>query len=220
MSTDTTTEALVNPRELDSFQTISKAIDRAREVADRLPAEFTDREQAGAASDAAKQLRHAREDAEKARKEEKRPFADAGARIDADFKELQSTVLAAEKSIKDRLTAFEEAEEARHEEERKKEERNRKARQDRENKKAEEQNRRAKAIAPTPPPMPPPSGARGQMSKASVRMEWKYDITSEAELPDEYLTKTPNRKLIKAHVEAGVAIPGVRAWQEKNVAIR
>ena len=107
------------------------------------------------------------------------------------------------------------------EEERKREERNARRRQERENKKAEEENRAAHDKRGAPPPPPPPEGARGSSGvKASVRKGRKYEITDEALLPDRFVRRVPNREAIKAAVQQGEAIPGVRMWDEEEVVTR
>lgn len=212
-------EPLVRPTELDSFQRVSDAIAKARRMADAIT-EISDRSHASAAADALKALRIARQDAEKARQEEGRPFSEAKASVDSAFKEAQSSVKAAEQSLKDRLLEFEREERQAHEEERKRQEKLARERQAREDKKAEAEGRRS-VHKPAPPPAPaPPKGARGDFAKTVTREVTKYEITNEAELPDEYLTKTPNRRKIKAAVEAGLVVPGTRVWKEEEVATR
>lgn len=215
-------QPLVVPRELQGFKDVQATISKAREQADRIPETIADRAQLGEATDALKALRDARKDAEATRKVEKAPFTDAGKRIDADFNELGATVQGAERSLEARIGNFEAAERKAHEEEQKRIEKNERERQKRENEKAEREQRNSRRVEPAPLPPPPPKGGRGTLTKAKAtpKKVWKYEIVNEQALPDEYLTKTPNRKRIRAHVEAGVEVPGVRAWQETEYAVR
>jgi hypothetical protein len=209
----------LKPQELDSFGDVTQAIGKAKEQADRIPEEIPDRGVLGEASDALRALRLARKDAETTRKAEKAPYLSAGTRIDSTFNELGASVNGMEKSLEARILAFEAKEREAREAERKREEKNQRERQKRENERAEKEQRQSRHVPAPPPPPPPPRGARGSVSKTTPKKVWDYEITDEAQLPDEYLTKTPNRKMIRAHVEAGVAIPGVRAWRKDQIAV-
>lgn len=217
---------LVVPRELESFKQVQVAIGKAREQADRIPEELADRGQLGEATDALKALRLAVKDVEAARKAEKAPYMDASRAIEADFKELAASLDGVTKSVEARMDAFEEKERKAHEAEVK-------AQEKRERERLKREQDRIDAgkppIAPgrtrqppAAPPPPPPTGARGTATKAKAtpKKVWKYEITDESLLPEEYLTKTPNRQLIGAHVRVGTQIPGVRAWQETERAVR
>jgi hypothetical protein len=65
------------------------------------------------------------------------------------------------------------------------------------------EHREASALAP--------KTVETKSGQARFRKVWKYEIESENALPDFFWQ--PNDKLIKATVEAGRPIPGVKAWQ-------
>jgi cell division septation protein DedD len=222
--TDEERTALVDPRELDGFKEVQRTIGIAREQADRIPAELADRGQLGEATDALKALRDAVKDVEAARKREKAPYVETAKWIEGGFKELGASLDGVTKSIEARMDAFEEKERKAHEAERKRQEENERRRLKREQERidAGKPARATPRPAPAPPPPAPPTGARGTMTKAKAtpKKVWKYEIVDESLLPDEYLTKTPNRQLIGAHVRVGTQIPGVRAWQETERAVR
>ena len=54
----------------------------------------------------------------------------------------------------------------------------------------------------------------GTLGRAKV---WKFEVEDMSLLPDEY--KEPNMPKIRKVVTAGVAIPGVRAWQEESLRV-
>jgi hypothetical protein len=212
-------EPLIDPTTLDSFGEVQEAIAGARQQADRI-SEITDRGTAGEASDALKALRFAREDVEEARKAAKAPYKATGDRIDADFKELLSPLAAAERSLKDRLVAFEQAERKAAEEVRKREERNARRRQERENEKAAEEGRASHDKMGAPPPPPPPPSVRGGHGQSTVKQVTKYQVEDEAQVPDRFFDRVLNKQRLRASVMAGEAVPGVRIWKESKVATR
>lgn len=211
---------LVVPRELPGFKRVVEAMAKAKAQADRLPAEITDEGVSGEASDALKALKHVRQDIDKERKAAKAPFDQASGLVQSTFVELLNPVAGIEQSIKARLLAFNQAQQKAHEAERKRQEKLARERQAREDAKAKKEERAARHKPAPPPPPPPPSGARGANAKTSVRTVMKYEIINEAELPDEYVTRKPDRRKIKAAVDAGLVVPGTRVWSEDEVATR
>lgn len=210
---------LIDPTKLDSFAEVQKTITSARQQADRI-GEITDRGVAGEVSDALKALRIAREDIESTRKKEKAPYTVTGQRIDADFKELLSPLQAAERSLKDRLIAFEAAERKAADEERKRLERNAQRRQERENEKAAKEGRASHDKMGAPPPPPPPPSVRGGHGQTRVKKVKKHQVTDEALVPDHFFDRVLNKQRLRAAVNAGEAVPGVRIWIDSEVATR
>lgn len=211
---------LVNPTTLASFAKMQEAIARARAQADQVPGEIADEAAASEIADALKAIKHVREDTESARKTEKRPYTDTAGRIESAYKELVSPVLAIEESLKERLVKWDAEKQKKADEERKREERNARERQAREDEKAAKEGRASKHHAP-PPPKKQVKGARGASgAKSSVRMQTKYEVVDVNQLPEGYYDKTPRKATIKAAVEQGVVVDGVRVWQEPVVSTR
>lgn len=219
---ETALTTAVAPTELSAFAECRAAADKAMVSAKRFDRDVTDREAASIVTDLLRDLKHARQAAEKARKETKAPFADAGKRIDAAFKELQSPIEAAERSLKDRLLAFERQRQKEERERREAEEREAlKAKQEAEEMHDPEAERDARQdLRRAQAPRKEPTGARGSSgAKASPVSEVKYEITDPDKLPDEYVERVPKRSKILADVRQGVVIPGVHAWTEDNVRV-
>lgn len=212
-------QPLINPADLASFEDASQIIRNARASIDRIPAEL-DEASAGRAADALKEVRHALEDVETTRKAEKEPYAATGRKIDADFKELQSTLKAAAESLKTRVIAFNRKVQREAEEERKRHERNARERQAREDAKAEAEGRASHDKRGAPAPPPPPPSARGSFAKTTIKEVTKYEIEDESKLPDGFVKRVPDRAKIKAAVAAGLVVEGVRVWKEPEVATR
>lgn len=208
-----------DPRTLEEFSSICAAAARARQAADAIPEVIDTDEAASAAADALKALKHVRQDAEKYRKDLGRPYSDAKAAIDATFKEVASPVGAIEQSLKDRLIERERRRKAEAEERRRKEEMQAEAEQEQEDVQAAEEGRASKHIPP-PAPKAEPTGARGLSgAKASTVEETKYEIIDEALLPDAYVKRVPMKSKIKADVQQGIVIPGVRPYKDDNVRV-
>lgn len=218
MST-TTVEPLVDPTDLQSFEEAQAALGRARERVDAVPAELDD-DSAGAAADVLKEARHALQDVEVSRKAEKAPYTETGRRIDAAYNELQSPLAAAIDSVKARIVKYNADRQRAAAEEAKRLERNAAERQAREDKKAEEEGRASHDKRGAPAPPPPPPSARGSFAKTTIKKVKKYRIENEADLPDHLVKRVPDKLKIKAAVNAGEAIPGVRVWEEDEVATR
>lgn len=212
-------ESLIDPTRLASFEEASLAIRGARERIDRIPAEL-DEATAGQAADALKETRHALEDVETSRKAEKAPYTATGQAVDASFKELQSSLKAAAESLKARLVSYNARVQREAEEERKRQERNARERQAREDAKAEAEGRASHDKRGAPPPPPPPPSARGSFAKTTIKKVKKYEIEDESKLPDGFVKRVPDRAKIKAAVAAGLAVEGVRVWEEDEVATR
>jgi len=213
----------VEVKELNEFTEAAERVARAKRDADAITGDIDSPERYSEATDALKALGDAIKDVEVARKKVKKPFDDAGKRVQAAFVELQSLPKAAKESLEKRALAFERK--------RQKEERDRREAEEAEARKAEaeakaegdEQTAREaredvdRAMAPRAEV----SGARGASgAKASPTSELKYEITDEALLPDEYVNRVPNRSRILEGVRQGVAIPGVRAYRDEKVRVR
>ena len=212
-------QPLINPADLASFEEASQTLNNARAAIDRIPAEL-DEASAGRAADALKEARHALEDVETLRKAEKEPYIATGRKIDADFKELQSTLKAAGESLKARVIAHNQKVQREADEERKRLEKNARERQAREDAKAEAEGRASHDKRGAPPPPPPPPSARGNFAKTTIKKVKKYEIEDESRLPDGFVRRVPDRAKIKAAVAAGLVVDGVRVWEEDEVATR
>lgn len=218
MST-TAVEPLIHPTDLESFGEAEATIKRARATIDGIPSELDDAS-ASAAADALKEARHALQDVEVSRKAEKEPYTVTARKIDADFNELQSSLKAAIESLKERVVAYNARVQKEADEERKRIERNAAERQKREDEKAAKENRAAHDKRGAPAPPPPPPSARGSFAKTTIKKVKKYRIEDESLLPDHLVKRVPDKLKIKAAVNAGEAIPGVRVWEEDEVATR
>lgn len=213
----------IDVREHDDFQRVDEQTRKAIAQADRLTGDIEDPEAASEATDALAAIRNAIADGEAARKGLKKPFDDAGKRVQAAFKELASPLEARKQSLEDRFLAYEarkeEAERERREEE---EAAARKAQEEAEaaqDAAAESQARQDLHRAQAPRVQP--TGARGSSgAKSSPTTELKYDIVDEDALPDEYVERVPRRSKILADVRQGIAIPGIRVYRDKRVQVR
>lgn len=222
MSDDTTAVDVkwgVDPLELDEFKEAQETLRKARQVADIVPAELT-AETVGEAAEALKQLKFAREDVAAAQKKIKAPYDEYGRRVLATGRELLSTNNAAEESLKERVIAFNRAEQKREADERKKAERSERERQERENARAEKENRMSHAVAPSPRPEPTRKTVGTGFAKTTTTKVRKYEIVDEAALPDEYCDRVPNKSKLNAGVRAGLAISGLRVWDDDQVSTR
>lgn len=217
---DEETGLLVDPQELESFAKIGKQIEKAMKAADAVPKEIGDQAAANEVADALQWIKHCRQDVASAIKDEQRPYTLTSKRIKAVFEERLSPLGAREESLKDRLVAFEDQKEKAAAEERKREERNARERQKREDEKVAKTGVSGKHHAPAPVHAPP-KGARGQSgAKSSVRKVTKYEVVDVNKLPEGYYKKEPLKAQIKAAVEQGLVIEGVRVWQEPVVSTR
>lgn len=207
-------------RERGEFVRVDNATRKAIEQADRLPAEIADQAAESEATDALAELRNALADGEAARRALKKPFDDAGKRVQATFKELASPLEARKKSIEDRVLAYEAEKEREERERREREEAAARKAQEEENARAEAEQRQAHHVA-APPPRKEPTGARGMSgAKATPTTELKYRIVDEDALPDEYVERVPRKSKILVDVRNGVAIPGVEPYRDRRVGLR
>jgi hypothetical protein len=104
---------------------------------------------------------------------------------------------------------------------------------DRKHREAEEINRQAVELArrqaaanegvitvdttPVPVPAAAPAVVRTEVGSSGISKIWKFEVTDFKLLPDEY--KIPDQVKIGKVVRAGVAVPGVRAWQEESLRV-
>lgn len=210
----------IDVREREEFERVDVATRKAIEQADRLTGEVEDQETASEVTDVLEAIRNAVNDGETARKALKKPFDDAGKRVQASFKELASPLEARKKSLEDRFLAYEARKEAAERERREREEAAARKAQEEENAAAEAEQRQAHHVA-APPPRKEPTGARGVSgAKSSPTTELKYRITDEDALPDEYVERVPRKSKILADVRHGIAIPGVEPYRDKRVGLR
>ncbi len=210
----------IDVREHDDFQRVDEATRKAIEQADRITGDIEDQELASEATDALAVLRNAIADGETARKGLKKPYDDAGKRVQAAFKELASPLEARKKSLEDRFLAYEAKKEQAERERREREEAETRKAQEEENARAEAEQRQAHHVA-APAPRKEPTGARGASgAKSSPTTELKYRIVDEDELPDEYVERVPRRSKILADVRNGIVIPGVEPYRDKRVQVR
>jgi hypothetical protein len=221
-------EQTIRVRELDSFledeREVKAALVHARRFAKAAP--FADREEAGEAADAIKVLNGARKAAEARKLETTAEWRANTAAVNAEYKELLSTVGVAESVLKKKSLAFKREEQARLDAARRAEQ----ERLDREaeQKAAESQaaaelaaeepdNPEAKefageafqgaakaAVAVAPAPMPAPKNLRGDYGALGSYTVWKFEVTDPALVPAEH--KTVNEKSIRAAVKAEKAM--------------
>jgi hypothetical protein len=221
-------EQTIRVRELDTFvedeREVKAALVHARRFAKPQP--FADREEAGEAADAIKVLNGARKAAEARKLETTAEWRANTAAVNAEYKELLSTVGVAESVLKKKGLAFKREEQAKIDAERRAEQ----ERLDREaeQKAAESQaaaelaaeepdNPEAKefageafqeaakaAVAIAPAPMPAPKNLRGDYGALGSYTVWKHEVTDASLLPPEHTI--PNEKSLKAAVKAEAAV--------------
>jgi hypothetical protein len=210
----------IDVRERDEFEKVDVATRRAIAEADRLTGEIEDQETASEVTDALAAIRNAIADGETARKGLKKPFDDAGKRVQAAFKELASPLEARKESLEDRFLAYEERKEQAATERREREEAEAARAQEEENARAEAEGRAAHHVS-APAQRVEPTGARGASgAKGSPTTELKYRILDEDELPEEYVERVPRKSKILADVRQGIVIPGVEPFRDKRVQVR
>lgn len=245
-------EPTVVVRELDSFledeRDVKAALIHARTFAK--PEPFKDRAEAGAAADAIKVLNGARRAAEARKLETTAEWRANTAAVNAEYKELLSSISAAESALKRKGLQFAKAERDRLEAERK-------AEQDRLDKEAEEKaaasaeaaKKAAEAQTPeanqeaadafqaaataataTARPVAQPKNLRGDYGALGSYVKWKFEVVDAEALPPEHTMA--NEKSIRAAVNAeaqmakaqnrdfNLSIPGVRIFPEDVAAIR
>lgn len=172
--------------------------------------------------------------ADKERDEKKRPHLEAGRKIDAEYKPVVETATAAANALRDALTAYMRAEEAR---QRAEQEAKRKAAEEAARKQleaAEAARREAEAKNMPPPPEPEDvpfpmfdepvkvqaGGQRGR--KAGLRTVTKYVVTDYAatlaHVKDHPDVRAAVEKVAAAQAKAGAAVPGVTTQTEQVAA--
>lgn len=214
----------VRVRKIDEFledeREVKAALIHARRFAKPQP--FADREEAGEAADAIKVLNGARKAAEARKLEVTAEWRANTAAVNAEYKELLSTVGVAESVLKKKGLAFQKAE-------RDAIEAARKAEQERLDKEAEQKaadsqaaaelvtaepdNPEAKelaneafqeaakaAVAVAPEPMAPPKNLRGGYGALGSYVKWKFEVTDPVAVPLEHMV--PNEKSIRTAVNA------------------
>jgi len=62
-----------------------------------------------------------------------------------------------------------------------------------------------------------PTRYRTEVGTLGKAMNWKFEVTDFALLPDDY--KLPDMVKIRKGIIAGASIPGVRAWQEESLRV-
>jgi chromosome segregation ATPase len=213
----------VDVRELPEFTDAAERIARARRDADAITGDIDSPERYSEATDALKSLNDAIKDTEAARKKVKRPFDDAGKRVQSSFVELQGPAKAAKESLEQRALAFERKRQKEERERREAEEAEARKREAEAKARGEEEEARhaREDVDRATAPRHEVSGARGASgAKASPTSELKYNITDEAALPDEYVNRVPNRGKILEAVRQGIAIPGVQPYRDEKVRVR
>lgn len=214
-----------NSGDLSLADEINDAISQAAEW--RMASRITDKTSADMAANMRQRLLDLGKKADKERDEKKRPHLEAGRAIDAEYKPLVEAATNAANAIRDMLTQWMRAEEAK---QRAEAEKARKAEQDRIEKE------RAERLAANPiaefteePPLPlapiepPRVQAGGQAGrKAGLRTVVRYEIEDYAAA----LAHVTNHKDVIAAVEkacfamakAGATVPGVKRIEEKVAA--
>jgi hypothetical protein len=216
-------EPLVNIKEHEVFledkTSVEKALDFARRFASGEP--FKDRQEAGEAADAIKGLNNVRRDAEARKLQITAPWRASTNAVNVEYKELLSSIGAAEGALKQKGLAFKKAEEARVEEQRRAEQReiDRKAEEAAQEAQeaaelaaqentpemrdlaAEAREQAAVAAVATPPrPVDPPKQVRGGFASLGSRTAWKFEVTDSALVPAQHKIVDP--RSLKAAVDA------------------
>lgn len=172
--------------------------------------------------------------ADKERDEKKRPHLEAGRKIDAEYKPLVETATGAANALRDALTVFMRAEEAR---QRAEQEAKRKAAEDeaRKQREAAEAARKAAEAKNLPPPPEPEDvplpifdepvkvqagGQRGR--KTGLRTVTRYVVTDYAaalaHVKDHPDVRAAVEKVASAQAKAGAVVPGVETQTEQVAA--
>jgi len=79
------------------------------------------------------------------------------------------------------------------------------------------QGEMTEAVGLTPVQQESPNQYRTDMGTLGKSLTWKFEVEDFAILPDEY--KLPDVTKIRRVVQAGVSIPGVKAWQEEGLRV-
>lgn len=216
---------LIKVKEQDAFledqMTVSSALAAARRFAGREA--FKDREEAGEAAQAIKDLKGTKRDAEESKLKLTEPYRATTGAVNTEYKELLSPVDGAIKALEDRGLAFLRAEKARAEEKRRQEqeeidrkaeeaaakaqeaaEEAAKAKDEETRRKAQEARQAAAeaAVATPAPPPDPPKRLRGAAAVLTPITKWHHEVTDVAQLPPELTEVVAKETSITALVDA------------------
>jgi hypothetical protein len=155
---------------------------------------------------------------EKKREAEKKPFLDAGRKVDGFFKGETAILVASDTSVRKKLGAYQQK--------KLKDERERKAKAEEEARKAvqeaktEEQTVAALGkVAAAAAPIEPVRTRTDTGALASARTVWSHELVDLALVPREYLMLNPDA--VKAALKAGVReIPGLKIFETVKTVIR
>lgn len=218
-------EPLINVGEQDIFleaqMTVSNALVAARRFAGEKP--FMNRQEAGEAAQAIKDLKGTKRDAEKRKLTLSEPYRATTDSINGGYNELLSPIAGAIKALEDKGLAFLRAEKARADEKRRQEQEeiDRKAEeaaaeaqkaaeeaakaQDEETRRKAQEARQAAAEAavatPAPPP-DPPKRLRGAAAVLTPIVKWHHEVTDVGQLPPELTEVVAKEVSIAALVAA------------------
>jgi hypothetical protein len=216
-------EPLINVKEHDVFLEDKASVERALHFAQRFASgePFKDRQEAGEAADAIKGLNNVGRDADEHKKAITAQWRASTAAVNTEYKELLSSVDAAEQALKQKGLAYKRAEEARVAEERRAEqaELDRKAEAAAQEAQeaaelaaqddsaemrdlaAEAREQAATAAVATPPrPVDPPKQVRGGFASLGSRTSWKFEVIDSAAVPAQHRIVDP--RSLKAAVDA------------------
>jgi hypothetical protein len=151
---------------------------------------------------------------EAARDEKVRPLNTEVKQINELFKTLTVPLGMADRITRDAITAYRKAEEAKRAEA-----------ISIENDKMELARREATLnngaitvdLNPIAKPDAQPKNIRADVATAGTRKGWRFEVVDFALLPDQY--KVSNDIKIRKAIQAEIAIPGVRSWQEETLAV-
>jgi hypothetical protein len=216
-------EPLIDVKESEVFLEDKASVEKALEYARRFArgGSFKSRQEAGEAADAIKGLNNVRRDAEERKLQITAEWRASTNAVNVEYKELLSSISAAEGALKQKGLAFKQAEQARIAEQQRQEQ----ARLDREaeaaakeaqaaaevaaedsdpelQKLADETRQEAAAAAVATPhrPVAPPKQLRGGFASLGSRTVWKSEVTDESQVPDRH--KIVDSRSIKAAVDA------------------
>lgn len=218
-------EPLLNIKEQDGFledqMTVSNALAAANRFATR--GIFKDRNEAGEAAQAIKDLKLAKRDAESRRLDTTAPYRATTDSVNHEYTELLSPIDAAIKALEDKGLAFLRAEKARADEKRRQEQEEidrtaeeaakaaQKAAEEAAKADDEESRRRAQearqaaaeaAVATPAPPPDPPKRLRGSAAILSPVVKWHHEVTDVGQLPPELTEVVAKEASIAALVNA------------------
>ncbi len=218
-------QPLIKVKEQDAFledqMTVAGALAAARRFAGEKP--FGDREEAGEAAQAIKDLKGAKRDAEKRKLELSDPYRATTDAINVEYKELLSPVAGAVKALEDKGLAFLRAEKAAADEKRRQEQEEidrkaeeaaakaQKAAEEAAKAKDEETRRKAQearqaaaeaAVAQPAPPPDPPKRLRGAAAVLTPIVKWHHEVTDVDQLPPELTEVVAKETSIAALVDA------------------